>query len=268
MVFLDVVYNHFGPDGNYLRELCADLLHRAAQDAVGRRDQLRWRGQRRRCATSSSRTRCTGSRNFTSMGSGLTPCMRSLTTVRDAYSAGVRANEFAPRFTGRQVHLILENDENEARRLARRRASGRPAATRRNGTTTSITRCMSAATGESSGYYAAYRGTNRAARPRARRRLRLSGRIHGLSRQRRAANRAPSCRRAPSSPSSRTTIRSATAPSANAFGALASAEAVRAVAARLSPHSANADAVHGRGMGRGAALSVLLRLRREIWRKR
>ena len=48
MVFLDVVYNHFGPDGNYLRELCADLLHRAAQDTVGRRNQLRRRGKRPR----------------------------------------------------------------------------------------------------------------------------------------------------------------------------------------------------------------------------
>ena len=40
MVLLDVVYNHFGPDGNYLARLRARLLHRPAQDALGRGDQL------------------------------------------------------------------------------------------------------------------------------------------------------------------------------------------------------------------------------------
>ena len=40
MVFLDVVYNHFGPDGNYL-PLYRAHLHRPAQDAVGRRRRFR-----------------------------------------------------------------------------------------------------------------------------------------------------------------------------------------------------------------------------------
>ena len=40
-VMLDVVYNHFGPEGNYLACLCAAVLHRAAPHALGRRDQLR-----------------------------------------------------------------------------------------------------------------------------------------------------------------------------------------------------------------------------------
>ena len=39
MVFLDVVYNHFGPEGNYSR-LRAAVLHRRAQDALGRGDRL------------------------------------------------------------------------------------------------------------------------------------------------------------------------------------------------------------------------------------
>ena len=37
MVFLDVVYNHFGPDGNYLPAYAPRLLHRAPPDALGRR---------------------------------------------------------------------------------------------------------------------------------------------------------------------------------------------------------------------------------------
>ena len=40
MVFLDVVYNHFGPDGNYLGALRARLLPPGRQDAVGRRDRF------------------------------------------------------------------------------------------------------------------------------------------------------------------------------------------------------------------------------------
>ena len=36
-VILDVVYNHLGPDGNYLREFSAGLLHRPAPDRLGRR---------------------------------------------------------------------------------------------------------------------------------------------------------------------------------------------------------------------------------------
>ncbi len=52
---LDVVYNHLGPDGNYLGELRA-LLHRSLPHAVGRGGQLRRRRTATRCAASSSTT--------------------------------------------------------------------------------------------------------------------------------------------------------------------------------------------------------------------
>ena len=55
----------------------------------------------------------------------------------------------------RAVHLVLENDRNEARRLARD-AARRPAAIPRNGTTTSTTRCIMLVTGETDVYYADY----------------------------------------------------------------------------------------------------------------
>ena len=42
MVLLDVVYNHFGPEGAYLHADRAGDLHRSPQDAVGRGDQFRW----------------------------------------------------------------------------------------------------------------------------------------------------------------------------------------------------------------------------------
>ncbi len=40
MVFLDVVYNHFGPDGNYLHAYAPGLLPQGRADALGRGDRL------------------------------------------------------------------------------------------------------------------------------------------------------------------------------------------------------------------------------------
>ena len=40
-VILDVVYNHFGPDGNYLGPVQPGLLHATARERLGRGDQLR-----------------------------------------------------------------------------------------------------------------------------------------------------------------------------------------------------------------------------------
>ena len=45
-VILDVVYNHLGPDGNYLKAVRPALLHRPVRDRVGRADQLRRPGRR------------------------------------------------------------------------------------------------------------------------------------------------------------------------------------------------------------------------------
>ena len=57
MVFLDVVYNHFGPDGAYLHAYAEAFLPRRHARRPGAR---RSTSAGRRCATSSSRTRCTG----------------------------------------------------------------------------------------------------------------------------------------------------------------------------------------------------------------
>ena len=46
MVFLDVVYNHFGPEGNYLGRYAPPFLHGCA-DALGQRDRLSGAGSPR-----------------------------------------------------------------------------------------------------------------------------------------------------------------------------------------------------------------------------
>ena len=40
MMFLDVVYNHFGPDGNYLHLYAPDFFHPSAQTPWGARHRL------------------------------------------------------------------------------------------------------------------------------------------------------------------------------------------------------------------------------------
>ena len=57
MMFLDVVYNHFGPDGNYLVALRAAVLPRGLAHAVGPGDRF---PPRRGARASSPRTRSTG----------------------------------------------------------------------------------------------------------------------------------------------------------------------------------------------------------------
>ena len=143
-VLLDVVYNHFGPEGNYLLALCARLLHRASSDAVGRRHQFR-RPERAAGPRFLHRERAnTGSRSFAWTGCASTRSMRSRTTARPDILDEI-AERVRSRFD-RPVHLLLENEDNEPARL---RPDDRRArfTTRRNGTTTSHHVLHVAATG-------------------------------------------------------------------------------------------------------------------------
>ena len=120
MVLLDVVYNHFGPEGAYIHAIAPAYLHRPLQNAMGGGDQLRRRAfrpgpgvphpqrplldrgipPRRPAAGRRARASSTTARRI---------CWRS-------WRERVRAA--AP---GRQLHLVLENEENQARRLVARR---------------------------------------------------------------------------------------------------------------------------------------------------
>ena len=96
-----------------------DLLHRAPPDPLGRGHQLRRQGERRHgAATSSSRTPCTGWRSTTSTACASTPSTPSSTIRRDT-SWPSSARRSAQAFPDRQIHLMLENEANQARWLER-----------------------------------------------------------------------------------------------------------------------------------------------------
>jgi hypothetical protein len=112
MVLVDVVYNHFGPDGNY--------LHRIAQPFFTDRHKTPWGAaidfeepRASRCASSSSTTRSTGSRNSTPTDCGSTPCTRSSTPLADFLTELARRVREGPG-REREIHLVLENDRNDA----------------------------------------------------------------------------------------------------------------------------------------------------------
>ena len=121
-VLLDVVYNHFGPEGNYLQRHRAAFLHRAASHAVGRGNQLRRRrepaGARLR-----DRERAVLARGVHFDGLRL-DAVHAIIDDSDPDILTELAQTVRRRITDRPVHLVLENDANEARRL--RRQEGRP----------------------------------------------------------------------------------------------------------------------------------------------
>jgi maltooligosyltrehalose trehalohydrolase len=158
MVFLDVVYNHFGPEGNYLGVYAPAFfterhhtpwgaaINYDGRDSSAVRDfaienALYWLGE----------IRFDGLR------------LDAVHTIRDD-SPRHLLDELAERVRGafpdRQVHLILENEENEARRLGRN-AERQPAHYTAQWNDDVHHVLHTAATGEGNAYYADYLGDDR-----------------------------------------------------------------------------------------------------------
>jgi maltooligosyltrehalose trehalohydrolase len=109
LVFLDVVYNHFGPDGNYLGTYAADFFDAQVHTpwggavAVGRAavhrffvdNALMWLGEYRFDGLRFDAVHAIGNPDFL-----------------DAMAAEIRAA-----FPDRHIHLVLENEANDADRL-------------------------------------------------------------------------------------------------------------------------------------------------------
>ena len=203
MIFLDVVYNHFGPDGNYLASYAPHSSARTSRRRGARRSISASREVRRFFTENAlywlMEYRFDGLR-FDAVHAITEP------DWLDEMAAQVRATVEQDR----HVHLVLEHDGNVAahlrarlRRAVERRRPSRPArdADRRE------RRLLRRLCGpiRPSGWHAACARVSsiRATRPR-------------IATASRAAHRAATCRRPRSCCSCRTTTRSATAPSATA----------------------------------------------------
>ena len=258
MVLLDVVYNHFGPEGDLRPRYRAGVLHRPAPDAVGRGDQL-WTARSSAVREFFIHNALYWLEEFHLDGLRL-DAVHAILDDSDRASPEELAERV--RAAGRSATSIWSS---RTRRIGRRLLHATPAAGRRptprSGTTTSTMCCTSPPPARIAGYYADYVGDDATARPGARRGLRLPGRGDGLSRPRRAASRV-----ADLPPTAFVGfIQNHDQVGNRAFGErltrIAPPEAVRAVAAIYLLAAADPDAVHGRGMGGVAALPVLLRFR-------
>jgi len=154
MVFLDVVYNHFGPDGNYLA---------AYSPIFNDRHQTPWGAAVNYDAEGSAVVREFVIRNavywieqFRLDGLRL-DAVHAIKDDSDSHLLEDIAARIRRLPLGRPVHLLLENEENQASRLVRN-ADGEPRhyTAQWNDDVHHVLHC--AASGETAGYYAAYHG--------------------------------------------------------------------------------------------------------------
>ncbi|MDH5265284.1 MAG: malto-oligosyltrehalose trehalohydrolase, partial [Betaproteobacteria bacterium] len=154
MVFLDVVYNHFGPEGNFLRAYAPGFFNPAHATPWG-------------AAINFDGPSCRTVRDFFVHNAlywieeyrfdGLR--LDAVHAIADDSRPDIVAEIAAALRDGpgreRRVHLILENDRNESRRLARG-ADGAPAVAAAQWNDDVHHALHVLATGETDGYYAEY----------------------------------------------------------------------------------------------------------------
>ena len=128
MIFLDVVYNHFGPDGNYLARLRAAVLPRRHRRRRGARRSISAGREVRRFFTENALYWLMEYR-FDGLRFDAVHAIAEAGLARRDGGRGARH-----RRAGRHVHLVLEHDGNDADASA-------AAASTRSGTTMRITSC-------------------------------------------------------------------------------------------------------------------------------
>ena len=257
MVMLDVVYNHFGPEGNYLGRY-APSFFTEAQTPWGSAIDYRVKEVRAFAienALSWLRDYRFDGLRLDAVNSIVEPGGLSLLHDISA-AAGKLAAE-----TGRHIHLVLENGDNRASILDA--AEDPPQGKYRaqwNDDYHHAWRVLM--TGEKQGYYVDYQQrADLGYRALAGIRLRLSGRAVGVSR--RQARRA----KRPSGANRLHQLRAKPRPDRQSRARRPARKRRRRTRHRGGAHGAAAvavdsHAVHGRGMGLESALPVLLRFRR------
>jgi maltooligosyltrehalose trehalohydrolase len=223
MVLLDVVYNHFGPDGNYLHDYAPGFFKTGAATAWGGAIDFA-QAEVRSFFTSNARYWIEEYRF-----DGLRIDAAHAIAEQDWFHRNGLGRAFAPP-AGRHVHLVLEHDGNAAGLLRR----GFDAQWNDDGHHA----LHVLLTGEKNGYYRDYAEapprSSRAAWPRA---LPTRAKPHSIAAARRGASRVPPCRPPPLCSSCKTTTRPATARMATGSRTLAAPAALRAAQAMqlLSP---------------------------------
>ena len=234
MVFLDVVYNHFGPEGNFLGRYAPDFFtdaHTPWGSAIDYRVT--------KCAPSRSRTRCIGCAIIASTVSGLTPPItssRSPVSHRCCMISASPPESSQRRPAGTSISCWKMATTARACSTPRR---SRPAEnTARSGTTTIImpgTCCSRARPRAITATTSVRRASISRERCRQASSTRAKPRPSGATS--RAASRAEGCRLRPLSISCRTTTRSAIVRFGDRLETLASAKEIEAALAvtLLSP---------------------------------
>ena len=149
-VILDVVYNHFGPDGNYLRAVLGRLLHRIATRTIGAtRSTSMATNAGPRARVLHRQRRATGSTSFISTACGSTP-RRASTTPRAEHILAAIVRRGARRRRRARASSSSAKTSRRKRSSCGRWSRAAMASTR-CGTTTSITRAIVALTGRRRG---------------------------------------------------------------------------------------------------------------------
>ena len=258
MVFLDVVYNHFGPEGNYLGRY-APAFFTEAQTPWGSVDRLPGAGgarlRHRECAVLAARV---------SLRRAAARCRQ--------YHLRARRNLAAARSQRCRGQACRGNRPSHPSGAGKRRQQRQPAGCRTRPAAREIPRAVER------------RLSSRLARAADRRNAGLLRRLHDARRCRTSRARSapalsirarpprfcggqlrgePSGKLAPPplSISCRTTTRSATARSATGSKAMCGRDGDRSALGDYVAGAGHPDAVHGRGMGLAGAIPVLLRFR-------
>jgi len=155
MVFIDVVYNHFGPSGNHLRTYAADFFTSRHSTPWG--DAVNFDGENsRRVREFFVHNALYWLEEFHADGLRF-DAVHAIKDESDKHVLGEIASRVRESFPHREVHLVLENDANEARWLERD-GRGRPRfyTAQWNDDFHHVWHRM--VTGETEGYYADYGG--------------------------------------------------------------------------------------------------------------
>ena len=120
MVFLDVVYNHFGPEGNYLREYAPQFFTDRHHTPWG--DAINFDGESSRTVRDffiHNALYWLEEFHFDGLRLDAVHAIRDDSSPDILSELGARVREAFPR--DRHIHLILENEDNQARYLKRSR---------------------------------------------------------------------------------------------------------------------------------------------------